>query len=153
MFTNTQNWSSHCRPKVVSILATLFGAGSTIWSTLYAACVVGSSAAPQRLRSALRRRPLRLSHPPTQGGSVRRSSATDAHRPAAARAAGLATELPPGGAVIGWNAGLSLGPPPLHAYDGPLEGSYTSPPRADGSAGGGASQRSTTALAAGSTAM
>ena len=41
MFTNTQNWSTARRAKVVSILATLMGAAATIWSTLFTGCIGG----------------------------------------------------------------------------------------------------------------
>eukprot|EP01051_Picozoa_sp_SAG22_P025733 SAG22_NODE_7767_length_710_cov_0.882160_1_plen_193_part_10 len=41
VFTNTQNWGAAGRAKVVGLLATLFGAASTIWSTVFNGCVGG----------------------------------------------------------------------------------------------------------------
>lgn len=43
IFTNSANFGLAARPKVIGLLATLFGASSTIWSTLLNGCVGGHS--------------------------------------------------------------------------------------------------------------
>eukprot|EP01047_Picozoa_sp_COSAG01_P084457 COSAG01_NODE_18134_length_1098_cov_2.443443_1_plen_150_part_01 len=41
IFTTSQNFGRAGRAKVIGMLATLFGASSTVWSTAYSACLGG----------------------------------------------------------------------------------------------------------------
>jgi hypothetical protein len=49
IFTNSANFGLVARPKVIGLLATLFGASSTIWSTILNGCIGGE---PHRSRPA-----------------------------------------------------------------------------------------------------
>jgi hypothetical protein len=101
MFTNTQNWSAGCRPKVVSILATLFGAGSAIWSTLYTGCMGGH---------------VQRQHHAAVGAAAQQAEEAGLQGP---------WRRSPVSVVVGWSGGLAISPPShLHTYDdATLEGS------------------------------